>query len=452
MPILPIDTGRYGSPEMRRIFEEESRLEKMLAVEGALALANAKFGIIPEEAGRVIYERASTKFVKLERVKELEKVLKHETFAVVKALAEACGEYGEYVHVGATSNDILDTALALQLKEALNIIEEKLVKLVEVLMNLAEKHKMTVMAGRTHGQHASPITLGLKFAVWIRELARHLQRLREARRRVLVGKMSGSVGTMAAFMGKGWEVQEEVMRILELPGYEEAATQIVQRDRIAELICLMAMIASTLDRMATEVRNLQRTEIMEIAEGFGKEQVGSSAMPHKENPIVCERVSGLAKIVRSLVIPALENMVLWHERDLTNSSSERFIVPEALILVDEMLDDMIDVFTNLRIYPDKMRRNIELTKGRCLSEAVLTLLIRRGMGRMRAYELIRKCVRKSLIEDKDLIEVLWEEPEVRGIIKDRKELEECMNPSNFIGEAPRIVDRVLEMTRRELYS
>ncbi|MHC1601083.1 MAG: adenylosuccinate lyase, partial [Candidatus Nezhaarchaeales archaeon] len=268
MSILPIDSGRYGSEEMRRIFTEEARLQRMLDVEAALAKANAKLGIIPRESAEVIAEKANVKYVKLERVKEIEAKIRHDVMAVVEALAEVCGEHGGYVHVGATSYDIVDTAIALQLKDALAIIEARLKELCQLLCDLAIKYKDTVMVGRTHGQHALPITLGFKFAVWASEIARHIERLREVKKRVLVGKMSGAVGTMASFMGKGLKVQEEVMKILGLKP-ATISTQIVQRDRLAELISLFAIIASSLDKIATEIRNLQRPEIMELAEGFG---------------------------------------------------------------------------------------------------------------------------------------------------------------------------------------
>ena len=304
MPILPIDTGRYGTVEMRKIFEEENKLQKRLDVEAALALAHAEVGNIPLEDAKVIAEKASTKYVKLERVKEIEHQIKHDVMAMVKALAEVCGPSGAYVHLGVTSYDIVDTATALQLKEALNLIEEKLNRLEKVLMEKADKYKKTLMVGRTHGQHALPITLGFKFAVWMREIARHIERLRQCKERVLVGKISGAVGTQAGLGAHAMEIQKLVMEKLGLKP-ADITTQIVQRDRHAELICLLANIASSLDKFATEIRELQRPEIAELFEPFEKEkQVGSSAMPHKRNPELCERICGLEKIMRSLTVPA----------------------------------------------------------------------------------------------------------------------------------------------------
>ncbi|RLI20912.1 adenylosuccinate lyase, partial [Candidatus Bathyarchaeota archaeon] len=359
MPILPIDTGRYGTAEMRRIFEEENRLQKMLDVEAALALAHAEVGNIPVEDAKVIAEKASTRYVRLERVKEIEKEIRHDVMAMVRALAEVCGKSGAYVHLGATSYDIVDTATALQLKEATSLIEEKLVRLVKALMEKAEKYKETIMVGRTHGQHALPITLGFKFAVWMREVARHLERLRQCRERLLVGKMSGAVGTHAGLGPHALRIQQIVMERLGLKP-AEITTQIVQRDRHAEFICLLANLASSLDKFATEIRELQRPEIGELYEPFErKRQVGSSTMPHKRNPELCERICGLAKIMRSLTIPALENVVTWHERDLTQSSAERFIIPEACILIDYMLHLMTFIIENIEVDEERMQKNLE---------------------------------------------------------------------------------------------
>lgn len=441
MSILPIDSGRYGSEEMRKIFTEEYRLQKMLDVEAALAIANAKLGLIPKEAAEVIAQKANVNYVKLERVKEIESKIKHDIMAVVEALTEVCGEYGGYVHVGATSYDIVDTATALQIKEAIAIIDKRLKDLCKLLCDLALKYRDLVMVGRTHGQHALPITLGFKFAVWASEFARHVERLRETKKRVLVGKMSGAVGTMAGFMGKGLEVQEEVMRILNLKP-ATISTQIVQRDRLAELICLFAIIASSLDKIATEIRNLQRPEIMELAEGFETEQIGSSTMPHKQNPIDCENVSSLAKLMRSLVIPALENIPLWHERDLTNSANERFIIPESCILLDEMLRRTIKVLKSLRIYPDNMRKNLELTKGRIMSEAVMIALTMKGMSRQEAHKLLRELSMKSMIQDIHLLELLKKDERVKRLLSD-EEISELIKPENYLGEAQKLVDRAV---------
>ncbi|MEM3578762.1 MAG: adenylosuccinate lyase [Candidatus Bathyarchaeia archaeon] len=448
MPILPIDTGRYGTPEMRRIFEEENRVQKMLDVEAALAWAHAEVGNIPREDAERIMAAASLKYVKLAHVKEIEREIKHDVMALVKALAEACGSSGAYVHLGATSYDIVDTATALQLKEALVIIEKRLNDFEKILMEKALRYKDTLMIGRTHGQHALPITLGFKFSVWMREIARHIQRLRQCRERILVGKISGAVGTQAGLGEHAMKIQELVMQKLGLKP-ADISTQIVQRDRHAELICLLALIATSLENFATEIRELQRPEIGELAEPFETEkQVGSSTMPHKRNPETCERICGLARIVRSLVTPALENVVTWHERDLTQSSAERFIIPEACILVDYMLLLMTNVVANIYVNEERMRQNVELTQGRAMSEAVMIALTRKGLSRQEAHELLRKLTIKSEVEKAPFKKVLMEDKIVTEKLS-KKEIDEALNPRNYLGTAIEQVKRMTEKTRQE---
>ena len=448
MPILPIDTGRYGTVEMRKIFEEENKLQKRLDVEAALALAHAEVGNIPLEDAKVIAEKASTKYVKLERVKEIERQIKHDVMAMVKALAEVCGPSGAYVHLGVTSYDVVDTATALQLKEALNLIEEKLNRLEKVLIEKADKYKETLMVGRTHGQHALPITLGFKFAVWMREISRHIERLRQCKERVLVGKISGAVGTQAGLGAHAMEIQKLVMEKLGLKS-ADITTQIVQRDRHAELICLLANIASSLDKFATEIRELQRPEIAELYEPFEKEkQVGSSTMPHKRNPELCERICGLAKIMRSLTVPALENVVTWHERDLTQSSAERFIIPEACILIDYMLHLMTFIIENIEVDEERMRKNLEITQGRIMSEAVMIALTKKGVNRQEAHELLRRLAIKSKMEKRHFKEVLAENETVRKYL-DENEIEEALNPRNYLGTAVEQVKLAIEKTIKE---
>ncbi len=448
MPILPIDIGRYGTQEMRRVFDEENKLQKMLDVEAALAWAHGEVGNIPRKDAEKIVKTASVKHVKLTRVKEIEKEIRHDIAALVRALAEACGPSGAYVHLGATSSDIIDTAMALQLRNAIDLIEKKLNNLEETLMEKAEQHKGTAMMGRTHGQHALPITLGFKFAVWMRENARHIQRLRECRPRVLVGKMSGAVGTQAGLGPHAIKIQELVIKRLGVKP-AQISTQIVQRDRYAELICLLAIIASTLDKMATEVRELQRPEIGEASEPFEqKRQVGSSTMPHKRNPIICERVSGLAKIMRSLVVPALENVPTWHERDLTQSSAERFIIPEACILTDYMLVLMTNILKNLWVDKEQMQRNMELTQGRTMSEAVMIALARKGVDRQKAHELIRRLAMKSGVTKQPFKEILLKDKTVRETLSE-KEIDDALNPRNYLGTAKKQIELVVKRTKEE---
>ena len=448
MPILPIDTGRYGSPEMRKIFEEENRLQKMLDVEAALAWAHGEVGNIPKKDADNIIEKASTGHVKLERVKEIENEIKHDVMAMVRALAEVSGASGAYVHLGATSSDMLDTATALQLKEAVDVIENRLNELQSVLLSRAERHKNSIMMGRSHGQHALPTTFGFKCAVWTREISRHIERLRDCRGRLLVGKMSGAVGTQAGLGPKALKIQELVMKRLGISA-ADISTQIVQRDRYAELTCVLAILASTLDGVATEVRQLQRPEIGEAFEAFEqKKQVGSSTMPHKRNPMISERICGLAKIMRSLVFPALENVPTWHERDLTQSSCERFVIPEECILIDYTLILMIRVLKGLEVDEERMRRNMELTQGRMMSEAVMLALAKKGIGRQKAHELTRELSIKSHNQQRAFKEVLSENSTVKKVLTP-EEIDKVMEPRNYLGTATKQIEQVIEKTRKE---
>jgi adenylosuccinate lyase len=443
LPILPIDTGRYGTPEMLKVFEEEARVQRLLDVEAALALAHAEVGDIPRKDAEKIAAMASTKYVKVARVKVIEKEIKHDIASLVRALAEVCGSSGAYVHLGATSYDIVDTANALQLKAASEIIEKKLATLKNSLQRQAARYKETVMIGRTHGQHALPITLGFKFAVWGYEVARHIERLNDCRHRVVAGKVSGAVGTQASLGEHAARIQELVMKRLGISA-AEISTQIVQRDRYAEFVCLLAMVAASLENFATEIRELQRPEIGELFESFEKEhQVGSSTMPHKRNPETCERVCGLARIVRSLSIPALENVVTWHERDLTQSSAERFILPESCILVDYLLQLMGDIVGNLRVDEQRMLRNLGLTQGRAMSEAVMMALVAKGVNRQEAHELLRKLTIKSEVEKRHFREILLEDKLVCGKLG-AKEIDEALDPKNYLGTAVEQAEKFAE--------
>jgi len=453
LPILPIedepiDTGRYGTAEMRAIFREESRLQKMLDVEAALAWAHAQMGNVPQKDAQRIMDVASTKQVKLGRVKEVESQIRHDVMSIVRVLSEAAGSSGAYVHLGATSSDINDTATALQFKEAARILEKRLNDFERTLLGKAQEHKQTLMMGRTHGQHALPITLGFKFAVWTRENARHIQRFRQCRERLLVGKMSGAVGTQAGFGPNALKLQDLVMERLGLKA-ADVSSQIVQRDIHAEFISLLSIIGSSLDKIATEIRELQRPEIGELAEPFERvKQVGSSTMPHKRNPELCERVSGLAKVVRSLVVPALEDVPTWHERDLTQSSAERFIIPESCILVDYMLYLMTNILRDLWVDKKRMKENMDLTEGRTMSEAVMIALVRKGMSRQEAHELLRKLTIKSEAEKQHFRETLLEDETVRAMLN-RREIEAALNPKNYLGTAVKQVDLVIRKTQRE---
>jgi adenylosuccinate lyase len=448
MPILPIDTGRYGTSEMKRVFEEEARIQRMLDVEAALALAHAEVGDIPQEDAEKIAASASLKHVKLGRIKEIEAEIRHDVTSLVRALAEASGSSGGYVHLGATSYDIVDTANALQMKDALDIIGKRLDAFEKILMEKALRYKSTLMIGRTHGQHALPITLGFKFAVWMREVSRHMQRLDQCRERVLVGKMSGAVGTQAGLGDRALEIQQFVMQRLGIKS-ADISTQVVQRDRHAELVSLMALVASSLENFATEIRELQRPEIAELFEYFEvKKQVGSSTMSQKRNPETCETVCGLARIVRSLVVPALENVTTWHERDLTQSSAERFILPEACILTDHILYLMCNVVANLRVDEQRMLKNVDLTEGRTMSEAVMIALTKKGMSRQEAHELLRRLTIKSEKEARPFKRILLEDKVVSKKLN-RGEIDRALNPRNYLGTAIEQVESMVKKTVEE---
>ncbi|MEM2849519.1 MAG: adenylosuccinate lyase, partial [Candidatus Bathyarchaeia archaeon] len=360
---------------MRKIWDREEWLKRMMMVEAALLKALSDVGLAPVEAADKIYSLIEGGGVTLKDVDRWERVTDHEVMAIVKALAEKSGVYGGYIHVGATSNDITDTVLATQLRDSINLIDAKLREVALALIDLSEKHKSLVCLGRTHGVAALPTTMGFKFAVYASEVARHVERLEEAKPRICVGKMSGAVGTMASFGDRGFKIQKRVMEIMGV--FEPIiATQIVPRDGLAEFVVLAAIISSTLDKVANEIRNLQRSEIRELEEPFREDsQVGSSTMPHKRNPIKCEKVCGLARILRSMALAALENIVLEHERDLTNSSCERVMLPEVCLLLDEQLKTMVEVLKGLKVYPDNIRRNLESQKDLIMSEAVMIAMV-----------------------------------------------------------------------------
>ncbi|MCS4541469.1 MAG: adenylosuccinate lyase [Euryarchaeota archaeon] len=445
MAIHPIDY-RYGSKEMRQIFTEENKIQKMLEVEAALAKAHAAVGNIPKEAAEEISRKATTKFIKVQRVKEIEEETKHDLMALVKALTEASGKSGAWVHLGATSNDIIDTSLALQIKDALEIFRKDLIDILKLIAHLANSHKDTLCVGRTHGIHATVYVFGHKFAVWADEIMRHIERLEQCRDRVCVGKMSGVVGTQAGFGSHAKEIQNLAMQYLGLRA-APITTQIVPRDRLSELICLLALISSSLDKFATEIRNLQRTEIREVEEPFKEEtQVGSTALPHKRNPINSEKISGLAKILRGTVIPALENVVSWHERDLSNSSCERAIIPEAFILLDEQLKTFKKVLEGLHIYPENIARNLHLTKGLIMTESIVLALVNKGLGRQEAHEIVRKCAMEVWNTQKTLAEVLKSNPAVTRYLKS-EEIEEALDPAKYIGTAKQQIQEVVERTK-----
>jgi len=437
MPIHPIEF-RYGTQEMKALWSEEFRLRCLFRVEAALALAEEEVGLIPPGAAKEIALAAES--ASPDRAKQIEDEIGHDMMAVVLAMAEACPGSGEWIHLGATSNDILDTATGLQIKASLELLEPKVKKLLEVLLDLAVRNKRLVCAGRTHGQIAVPTTYGLRFAIWASEVARHLERLQQLRPRVAVGKMSGAVGTQAAYGPKGMEIQSRAMSHLGL-GETDVSNQVIQRDRHAELICWMALLASTLDKIFIEIRTLQRTEIAEVEESFGKKQVGSSTMPHKINPIKSEQICGLARVVRAQVLPALENIPLWDERDLTNSSCERIVFPEAFILTDHLLTLAYGVLSHLRLRPENIEKNLNLLHGLNMAENVMTELAKRGVGRQQAHEMVRQSSMQALAEKRDLAEVLsLKEAVARNLSSE--EIRALLDPHQYIGTAMDQVEKL----------
>jgi adenylosuccinate lyase len=443
LPVHPIEF-RYRYPEMYAVFTEEAKLQSWLDVEVALAWAHAELGTIPRAAAEEIERRAKVGVVKVERCKEIEEKTKHDLLAMVYALQEVCeGDAGGYIHLGATSYDTEDTALALQLRRAMDIIEGDLKALMKVLLDKAVEHRETVCIGRTHGQHALPMTYGMKFALWASEVGRHLDRLAETRRRVEVGKMSGAVGTMAGFGVKGFEVQRLTMERLKL---EPAliTNQIIQRDRHAELQCLLALIAGTMDKMGRELRNLQRTEIAEISEPV---RSPSSTMPQKLNPSNTERVCGLARIIRGSVNASLESIALEHERDISNSGMERINIPEGFILTDYILRQMTGIVKGLSFDSDNIERNLEMTLGLILTERVMIELVSKGVGRQEGHELMRRLAFKAWKEKRPLRQVMEEDGEATRLITPA-EMDEWLNPHTYIGTSVEQIDRAVKSLKK----
>ena len=442
MAIHPIDY-RYGSKEMREIFEEEKRLEQQLRVEAALAEVLAELGKIPKEAAEVIKEKANTNFVKLERVKEIEEETKHDVMALVRALTEVCGEAGKYVHLTATSYDIVDTAQALQLKEAMKILFEKGKELLKNCLDISEKYKDLIMIGRTHGQHAIPITLGFKFANYADKIGENLKRLKEDAK-YICGKFSGAAGNYAAqkVFGLGDDFEKKIMEKLEIQA-ADISTQVVPRENIARIISDLVIFACSIEQIAKEIRNLQRTEIAELSEPFGEKQVGSSTMAQKRNPVNVENVCSNVRVIRSCVYPILENIALEHERDLTNSASERSILPTIFVLTDEILIRMNKVISGLMVFPENMKKNLGLTRGGIFAEVIITELVKKGMGRQEAHEILRKSSMRTFSESRNLKEILLENKEILKYLN-KNELEKLMDYKNYLGLSTEKTEKIIQ--------
>lgn len=446
--VCPVDY-RYGRPAARAIFARSRRLARCLSVEAALAETQAEMGLVPVPAAKAIREAADSGRVSVERVDELDRELRHDVMAITRALAEQAGVGSPWVHYGATSYDIVDTALALELKDSIALLGEDLARLESVLVALADRHKATPETGRTHGQHAVPLTFGYKMAVGAAEVARHRDRLAQCERRVVVGKVSGSVGSGAGFGARAADVEDGVMKRLGLVA-DEAPTQIVGRDRLAEFLQLLALMATSADRLATEVRNLQRTEIAEVQEPFDEaKQVGSSTMAQKRNPVASENVSSLARLVRAFTTPALENMVQWHERDLANSANERVIVPHAVILTDELLARLAAVFEGLTVRTEAMARNLAATDGAPMTEALILALTQRGMARSDAHELLRTVTRTSAPGPaRSLAERVRAEPRITALLPPES-IDGLLDPALYLAAAQAKTETVLRRLKRE---
>jgi adenylosuccinate lyase len=425
---------------MKAIWEEDYRLRCLFRVEAALARAEEDVGLLPKGTADDIAEAAEK--ASPQRAKEIEDEIGHDMMATVLAMAEVCPRSGEWIHLGATSNDILDTATGLQIKASLDLLEEKLKKVLSILLQRAMDTRTLVCAGRTHGQIAVPTTYGLRFAIWASEMARHIDRLQQMRPRAAVGKISGAVGTQAAYGPKGIEIQSKVMANLGLNSVD-VSNQVVQRDRHAEMVFWMALVAGTLDKIFVEIRTLQRTEIAEVEEGFGKKQVGSSTMPHKRNPIKSEQICGLSRIVRAQVLPAMEDMPLWDERDLTNSSAERIIFPEAFVLTDHLLNLAARVLSGLRLRPENIERNLSMLHGLNMAENVMVELAKRGVGRQQAHEIMRLSSMKAFEEGRELADVLMEQKVVTDNLLPL-EIKNLLDPHVYIGTAVQQVERLSE--------
>ena len=410
---------RYTYPEMGRIWTDENEFQTMLDIEICACEIMAELGEIPAEAVPVI--KAKAKFT-VPRIREIEKETRHDILAFLTAVAENVGDESKYIHLGLTSSDVKDTALGVMMKQAAGILLDDLEKFHAVLKRRAAEHKHTVMIGRTHGIHAEPLTLGLKFALWMDETERNIERLKRARDIVAVGKLSGAVGTYSNIDPR---VEAYVCEKMGLKA-ARLATQVIQRDRHAEFLTTLAIIGSSLDKFATEIRNLQRTDIREAEEYFHPGQKGSSAMPHKRNPITCERVAGLARVLRGNALASLEDVALWHERDITHSSVERVILPDSTILLDYMLRIFTNIIDKLLVYPDAMKANIEKTGGLIFSQRVMLALVDKGVLREDAYRWVQRNAMARWLEGADFKTNVKKDPDIVQYLSPA-EIDECFD-------------------------
>lgn len=425
---------RYSRPRMAAVWTDENKFQKWLEVEICVCEVLAELGRIPPAAVEQIRTRAQ--FNK-QRILEIEQEVKHDVIAFLTNVGEYVGDAARYIHLGMTSSDLLDTAMALLLRDAGDIIRADLMQLRSAIRTRAVEHKYTVCIGRSHGVHAEPTTFGLKLAVWYDEVGRHIERLEHALATIAVGKISGAVGTFAHLDPI---IEERVCQKLRLRP-APASTQIIQRDRYAEFLTTLALIGSSVEKFATEIRNLQRTEILEVEEFFSHGQKGSSAMPHKRNPVSCEQLCGLSRVLRSNALASLENISLWHERDITHSSVERIIIPDSTILIDYMLQRLTEIITRLLVYPDNMRRNLEKMKGLIFSQMVLLALTRKGMSREAAYRLVQQSAMEVWQSGKEFKQLLLAQPEIMQVLTPA-EIEDCFDLKTHLRNVDKIFERV----------
>jgi len=413
---------RYTLPEMGRIWTENAKFQSWLKVEIAACEANCSLGKMPEAALKEI--RLNAKFEE-SRIKEIEKEVKHDVIAFLTNINEYVGDSGRYIHVGMTSSDVLDTGLSLQLKDSCELLIEEIEKLENEVRTLARHHKNTLMIGRSHAIHGEPISFGFKLAGWLAEILRDKKRLLILKESISIGQISGAMGTYA---NTNPEIEKITCDLLGLKP-DTASTQVISRDRHAEYVQTIALVGASLDRFATEIRNLQRTDVLEVEEGFSKGQKGSSAMPHKRNPIRSERVSGLSRILRSYVVTALENVPLWHERDISHSSNERIMLPDVSICLHFMLREMKEIINNLKVYPDNMLKNLNIYGGVIFSQKVLLLLVEKGLSREKAYSLVQKNAHQAWNnENGNFKQNIEGDQEIMALVTEH-DLKECFDPS-----------------------
>jgi adenylosuccinate lyase len=424
---------RYSRPQMKKIWSEENKFDQWLKVEIAVCEARAELGEIPQK-DIVKIRKAS---YKLNRIAGFLKVTHHDMTAFLNSVAESLGQESRFIHLGLTSSDVMDSALGLQLTQAADILARDIAELISVLESEAIEHKYTIMMGRTHGVHAEPTTFGFKMALWAQEMKRNAQRLTEARKIISVGKISGAVGTYATVPPQVEKITCAKLRLTPAP----ISSQIIQRDRHAQFVTTLAIIASSLEKFATEIRGLQRTEVREVEEPFEAGQTGSSAMPHKRNPELCERICGLARLIRGYSLTSLENIALWHERDISHSSTERIILPDSCLAVDYMLSIFTSIMKGLKVYPENMRRNIELTQGVIFSQRVLLALIDKGLPREEAYKMVQDNAMKAWQERKGFLSLLEADRRITAHLS-KRELNSLFDYGYYLKHVDEVFERL----------